>query len=200
MEQRTPEWEDARKGKMTCSRMAEAVGLIGSRRRLWRELTGRERLALAEYEQIVGPRTENRDDGVVGFFVKPVGFVCHPQIDWIGGSPDGLCHSLFSTRVLGGVEVKCPVQQYGRVPDYYVPQMQGLMEIFDLPRWDFVVWTPDALAITRVFRSTDYWRQMYELLGEFWTYVEADVEPPVFKRGGKPKITARFHTHLIHKE
>jgi putative phage-type endonuclease len=206
VEQRTPEWFDARAGKMTCSRMAEAVGLIGSRRRLWRELTGREggivanarmtdginceQIAVALYEQV--RRTT----------ILPAGFVTHPSLPWIGGSPDGLVKLLnHQAGPDGGLEVKCPVNMYFIVPEYYMPQIQGLMEVCNLGWWDFMAWTPDSYAITRVYRSQSYWQALYEAISDFWTYVDADVEPPIFKRGHKPRITAALvRTRLLHKE
>jgi putative phage-type endonuclease len=208
MEQRTPEWDEARRGKMTCSRMADAVGLIGSRRRLWRELTGRERdkwasadgrirmqdgvnyeqVAIAQYEQLVSRHP-----------ITTTGFLMHPTLDWIGGSPDGLVDIVGVHRAQGGVEVKCPPTQYGRIPDYYMPQMQGLMEVTNRPWWDFVCWTPEMMVVNRVWRSPEYWEQLHTLLAEFWFYVEADIEPPVFARGTKPKITAAVTSRLLHK-
>jgi hypothetical protein len=181
--------------------MAEAIGYIGSRRRLWRELTGREShdffadgnprilhgtsfepMALALYGE------------VMNYHVAKVGYMSHPMIDWIGGSPDGL------VLAVGGVEVKCPAAFYEEIPDYYMPQMQSLMQITGARWWDFVVWTPEEASITRVHKSQPYWDQLYELLCEFWAYVEADVEPPAFKRGTKPRITAAVETRLLHKE
>jgi len=64
-----------------------------------------------------------------------------------------------------------------------------------------MAWTPDAYAIHRVGRSRSYWNTLYQLLCEFWTYVDADVEPPRFARGSKPRITAAIvETKLLHKE
>ena len=193
MEQRSQEWHDARKGKMSCSRMGEAIGLIGSRRRLWRELTGRE-----------GPKPMNAamQDGVdyeqvalseyalaTGNSVDAAGFIVHRDHDWIGGSPDGVIPGINDT-ILGGVEVKCPTKMYESIPDRYMPQIQGLMEVLDVPYWDFVVWTADATRGWRVFRSTAYWDELYALLCEFWTFIETDSEPPVYERGSKPRITS----------
>jgi putative phage-type endonuclease len=196
--QRSAEWFAARKGKTTCSKMAEAIGMVGSRRRLWRVITGREaeRDASArmtdgiDYEQIGLAHYE----AVRGVKVIPCGFVIHRTHDWIGGSPDGF------VGVNGGVEVKCPVTMYADIPDYYMPQVQGLMEVCDRDWWDFAVWRPDAFKITRVFRSVAYWDALLELLCDFQTFLEADVEPPVFKRGTKPRINARVETQLLHQE
>jgi len=208
MEQRSEEWHLARKGKMTCSRMAEAVGLIGSRRRLWRELTGREGGVRTtewmtdgiNYEQVA----VNLYEEVTKNHIIKAGFLNHRDHDWIGGSPDALVREIVIDR-FGGLEVKCPKEMYENehglaiVPDYYMPQMQGLMEVADLAWWDFMVWTPDSYVITRVDRNPEYWRQLYELLCDFWTFVEADVEPPVFKRGTKPRITASVLMRVLHQ-
>jgi len=205
MEQRSTEWHSARAGKMTASRMGEAIGLIGSRKRLWRELTGREpgqratermqsgidyeQVAVALYEQVTGNK------------VMSAGFLVHPTLDWIGGSPDALVEGFtYHSGQLGGLEVKCPIQLYASIPSYYMPQMQGLMEITDRNWWDFMVWTPDEYTITRVYRSRSYWAQLHILIADFWAYMDADVEPPTFRRGSKPKINASVETRLIYKE
>jgi putative phage-type endonuclease len=206
MEQRSDAWFDARKGLMTCSRMGEAVGLIGSRRRLWRELTGRERGQQANSRMTDGINCEQIAvalyEQVMGVPVHPAGFLTTLDYDWLGGSPDGLVTLEADTVAasLGGLEVKCPTKPYGRVPDYYMPQMQGLMAITQRTWWDFMVWTPDHYAITRVQWSPEYWQELYVLLCEFWAYVEADIEPPVFARGTKPRIRADVRTRLLHKE
>jgi len=135
--------------------------------------------------------------------VTKEGFLVHPAIDWIGGSPDGMVLQLFSdnmTVYYGGVEAKCPVNAYDGIPPYYMPQLQGLMEITNRWWWDFAVWTPDSFTVTRVYRSPQYWEALYELLCEFWTYIEADVEPPKFARGSKPSIKVPLNTQLLHKE
>jgi hypothetical protein len=109
--------------------------------------------------------------------VEQVGFMVHPTIDWMGGSPDGLVID----RV---VEFKCPFsgEVYEDVPSHYMAQVQGLMQVTDLPRCDLAVWTPDRLRVFTIERSADYWRWMYPKLAEFWTYVQASVEPPRAKK------------------
>lgn len=109
--------------------------------------------------------------------VEQVGFMVHPTIDWMGGSPDGLV----SDRV---VEFKCPFagEVYPDVPAHYMAQCQGLMQVTDLPLCDLAVWTPDEMRVFTIERSAEYWRWMYPRLAEFWTYVQANVEPPRAKK------------------
>ena len=77
----------------------------------------------------------------------------------------------------GILEVKCPFNRgkpleakpYPKVPWYYVPQVQGLMAVFDRPWVDVFAYTVNnGCAIYRVKRDREYWAQMYEALSEFW--------------------------------
>jgi hypothetical protein len=164
---------------------------------LWRNLTDRrerwvnrqavnwgttlESVALAAYEL------------ETGLIVGRDGFCAHPDHDWLGGSPDGIVFdpSEFSPGGSGLLEIKCPFSQelWDEPPAYYVPQIQGLMQIKRLPWCDFVCWTPFGMRVWRVKRSESYWEWMAPKLAEFWTYVEFDIEPPGFKRGEKEKFT-----------
>lgn len=75
---------------------------------------------------------------------------------------------------------------YSTVPDYYMCQVQGQLEVLDYEDCDFAVWTPEGGVIWRVVRDEKYWAWMEPKLAEFWAYVVADVPPPRFKRGTKP--------------
>lgn len=114
---------------------------------------------------------------VTGLNVQQVGFVRHRQIEWIGGSPDGLTDFKL-------IEIKCPFNQqaYESVPPYYMAQVQGLLEITSKSTCDFAVWTPDLMRVFTVERSPEYWAWMYPQLAEFWAYVQAGVEPPRAKK------------------
>ena len=116
---------------------------------------------------------------------------------WMGASPDGLVVAAttdaaeYNADVLnsgdtidslnnnerGILEVKCPFNRgkpleakpYPKVPWYYVPQVQGLMAVFDRPWVDVFAYTVNnGCAIYRVKRDREYWAQMYEALSEFW--------------------------------
>lgn len=76
----------------------------------------------------------------------------------------------------GVLEVKCPYNKGypeealvpNRVPSYYMPQAQGLLEILDREWLDFYVWTPNGSVVFRVERDPKYWALMYSVLSTFW--------------------------------
>ena len=99
-------------------------------------------------------------------------------LSWLGASPDGLLPSdSFHLDRNGGVlEIKCPygstgdpsqAKPYGKVPWYYVPQVQGLMEVLDRDWLDFFVWTGEGSEVYRVQRDRAYWNVL--LVGEWET-------------------------------
>lgn len=189
--QRNEAWFKAREGKLTASMFAGACGLgPGSRQQAWRRVLGletfegnaatdwgteNEPVALESYKAI-GVRKDTE--------ITLTGFVVHPEHEWLGASPD----LLIGSTGLG--EIKCPASQklYEEVPPYYLCQVQGQLEVTKREWCDFIVWTPEAMSITRIQRSPVYWQWMYERLAEFWMYVVAEVEPPRMKREPAPVI------------
>lgn len=189
MEQRTQEWHEARKGKVSASRMAEAIGLMGSRRRLWRELTGREANTYTnaamkwgtDFEVLVRALYEVTR----GVSVEEVGFVPDPDHDWMGASPDGL------VGIDGAVEFKCPVgEMYPAAPMHYVVQCHGVMHATGRKWCDLMAWKEDESRIWRINWSDGLWDEMMDHLLTFKSYLDLDVEPPKFKRGEKPALSA----------
>jgi putative phage-type endonuclease len=205
IEQRSPEWFRQREGKLTASQFGNAIGIIGSRAELWRNITGRgkrwineaavkwgttlEPIAIADYEQ-------DRP-----FVVGREGFCLHPEIEWIGGSPDGILFDppRFKPRGNGLLEAKCPFSQelWEEPKDYYMPQVQGLMEIRDLDWCEFLCWTPFGKRIWFIERSKEYWEWMLPKLSEFWSYVEFDIEPPAFGRGKRYRYNGTLKIERI---
>lgn len=77
----------------------------------------------------------------------------------------------------GVLEVKCPFNKgapesghpWDAMPDYYMPQVQALMEVFDCDWAHLYCWTPSqGSAIFHVARDPDYWAAVWVLLAEFW--------------------------------
>lgn len=152
------EWEKARMGKITASRVSDilAGGKGITRARYCAELaaarmTGRshrnnfkppEMEHGNEFEAIARNQYEIRN----GVMVLGTGkeFTSHPYIDNCGASFDGMVSS-------GGlVEIKCPAThtfiQYkldGVVPKIYVPQMTLQLACCTEPWADFVAYDPD---------------------------------------------------------
>lgn len=96
-------------------------------------------------------------------------------------------------------EIKCPHSQqiYPEIPPYYMAQMQGLMEIADRSWCDFIVWTPERLSIRRVFRSAEYWDWLHLRLASFWSYVQAQCEPPRAKRETPPDVSKYIDIEIL---
>lgn len=198
-QQRTPEWFKEREGKLTASSFGQAAGLApGSRQQLWRRQMGletfdgneatqwgedNEPIALEAYRSRCLDASKN---------IKLVGFISHPTMAWLGGSPD----LLIGKDGMG--EIKCPFskQIYPSIPPYYMAQMQGLLQITDRKWCDFIVWTPDAMQVNRVYRSDEYWDWLHIRLADFWVWVCAQVEPPREKKQPTPEFDLKVELVL----
>lgn len=196
--QKTEQWHKDRAGKLTASTFGQAAGLgPGSRQLLWRRMMGLEEPFVGNIATDWGEQNEAtaieeyrsrhlESDSTLDL----VGFVPHPEMAWLGGSPD------FLVGDQGYGEVKCPFSQvlYPEIPPYYMAQIQGGMQITGRSYCDFVVWTPEIMSVTRVDRSAEYWAWLHLRLADFWCWVVAQVEPPREKKSQPPKLelTATF--------
>lgn len=176
MEQRTPEWFSARKGRVTGSAVGAILNLNPHTtrddvmRRMVRdyhnapsEFTGNvateygthhEAGALVEYEMETGNQ------------VTQIGFSTYE--DWLGASPDGLVGDA------GLIEIKCP---YGlrnggtfktalEQPHYWA-QMQIQMFVTGSEWCDFFQWSPHGTKLERVLFDGDWIKDALVALKEF---------------------------------
>ena len=152
--QGSPEWKAARCGLITASRISDVLSYLKR---------GGESQDRANYRtELVAERlTGQVDDSVfqtkwlregteqepyaraayevaTGNYLDQHSFVLHPQWDFTGASPDGICGR-------GGVQIKCPKStthlkwmDAGIVPPEHVPQMMWEIECFELDWLDFV--------------------------------------------------------------
>lgn len=193
MLQRTPDWEFERAGLLTASDFAAAMGIspFKSRLRLWDELTGRsagfQGNAASDWGTLHEESAIEHYEAKTGMFVDPVGLIKHPQISYLGGSPDGLVGEE------GIIEAKCPYWAgvHMEVPEYYLPQIHGNMAITGRRWCDFIsskfVETEDDFIlqdqiIIRLEFDPVYWEWALGLLAEFWGFVERDERPPRLRR------------------
>jgi putative phage-type endonuclease len=183
--QRSEEWFALRKDKLTTSTFSTALGFWAGNRRseLWSEKvfgsteikledaarsamnwgTVNESVAIEQYTSITG-----RSVGSLGFAVHT-----EANFGWLGASPDGV----LGCDPDGGIlEVKCPYNKgkpelalpWRAMPYYYMPQVQGLMEIMGRDWVELYCWTPNGSSVFRVPRDRGYWELIHEVLRDFW--------------------------------
>lgn len=117
MEQRSSEWYDARRGKLTGSAFSDVMNILkdGKPGASRRELVTRLALERLTGQTIDGFQNEAMRRGIelepearaafeaeTGEIVDEVGFIDHPVLPYVGVSPDGLIGND------GMVEFKCP--------------------------------------------------------------------------------------------
>ena len=184
--QRTDEWFAARVGKVTASRIADAVartrsGWGASRANyeselLVERLTGESAPGFTNAAMQWG--TDNEPFAITAYefytdlSVMPVGFVDHPEIAMSGASPDGLVDD-------GLVEIKCPNTATHiktllgeKIADKYIKQMQWQMACTERNWCDFVSFDPRMpeemrIHITRVERDQDLIDSLEKDIAEF---------------------------------
>lgn len=184
--QRSEEWFALRKDRLTTSTFSTALGLWKGKRRyeLWHE-----KVFPSDKNSTVSLATKNAMEWgvlnesnaiekyktITGREVSSLGFAIHSEenFDWIGASPDGLIGNFLNPGIL---EVKCPFNKgkpesavpWATVPFYYMPQIQGQMEVMNRDWVDLYCWTENGSTILRVCRDQEYWKLMHGVLREFW--------------------------------
>lgn len=190
MIQGSAEWIAARLGKLTASRMADAIaktrsGWGASRDNLKATLIA-ERLTGIPQDTYTNAAMQHGIDTEpearliyelsLDVTVQQIGFVAHPEIAWCGASPDGLVGEA------GLIEIKCPntathidTLLYGVIPDKYIIQMQFQMACTERAWCDFVSFDPRLnerlrLWVKRITRDdkriAELERQAVEFLAE----------------------------------
>ncbi|PON43399.1 Restriction endonuclease, type II-like superfamily protein [Parasponia andersonii] len=183
--QRSEEWFALRKDKLTTSTFSTALGFWKGQRRLelWQEkvfesetqiIQGAQRFAM-DWGVLNEEAAIERYKSITGREVGSLGFAVHAEerFDWLGASPDGLLDCFPAGGLL---EVKCPYNKgkpemglpWSKMPFYYMPQVQGQMEIMDREWLDLYCWTPNGSTVFRVCRERSYWELIHGILREFW--------------------------------
>ncbi|KAJ8758860.1 hypothetical protein K2173_002639 [Erythroxylum novogranatense] len=182
--QRSDEWFALRKDKLTTSTFSTALGFWKGTRRfeLWREKVFASEIQFVEAAKSAmewGVTNEavavDRYKSITGHEVSSLGFAIHSEekFHWLGASPDGLLGCFPGGGIL---EVKCPYNKgkpetglpWSTMPFYYMPQVQGQLEIMGRDWADLYCWTPNGSTIFRVRRDHGYWELIHDMLREFW--------------------------------
>ena len=144
-DQRTPEWYEMRKNKLTASSFADALGKGHFKCRdesLLDKIIDKpfepnpitewgvkyEEIATRFYEFLTGSK------------IYEFGLIPHSEFPAFGASPDGICDIDSPPEYIGRMlEIKCPPKRKftKSVPKHYWMQMQGQLEVCDLNECDF---------------------------------------------------------------
>lgn len=183
MEQRSTEWFEARRGKLTGSNVGAALGVNPWKtpddlvRQMVREYHGAEPEfqgnAATEYGAAHEPLAIMDYLGKTGNLVEECGFFVHPDHDWLGASPDGLVGDD------GLIEVKCPFGLRNKKGDdlqfksaseqpHYYAQMQVEMACTGRSWCDFYQWTPNGDYLERVEYDQKWFTDNLPALLEFY--------------------------------
>jgi putative phage-type endonuclease len=141
--QRTPEWYDLRKNRLTASDTAQAMGVgkFGSKEQLvQKKATGESGgfniftppLKWGTMFEAMATRCYSQRHGDI--MIHEFGLIPHPNLHCYGASPDGI------TELGIMIEIKCPYRRKitGEVPSYYELQMQGQLSVCELYECDFI--------------------------------------------------------------
>lgn len=193
MEQGSPEWEAARLGKVSASRISQVVaGGKGVTRRNYmadliaEQLSGEKAETFNGYKLERGKEVEAEARAAYCFYmdatVTETGFVEHPTIKMCGASPDGLVGDD------GLIEVKCPdtsthiETRLGKtIAKAYRDQMQFQMAVTGRKWCDFVSFDPRigeklALFVKRIERDSEHIAFLDKAVVEFQAEMATKIE------------------------
>lgn len=189
--QRTQEWIDAHRGRITGSTAAAVLGVdphmgpLAAYNAIMgitvKKTTGpmqwgldNERHAILAYENITGDLVET-----TGFWIDDL------NGDWLGASPDGLIGND------GGLEAKCPTSRGipTEIPLEHEIQMRVNMLVTKRSWWAYIVWMPEVVPfIARIERDG---QEEIILLAKLHAWYEQHIlakTPPPRSRKGKKMV------------
>ena len=177
-EQRSPEWYELRKGLLTASSLASALGddHFKSREQLIYDKTSIEEVPFVsnpitewgvKYEEIATKFYEYLNSVKIIEF----GLIPHPKFNVFGASPDGICSNESPDEYVGRMlEIKCPPKRKftKTVPKHYWYQMQGQLECCNLKECDFL-----QVKLLEYRNFEEYSKDIYNVNDEIkWGYTK----------------------------
>lgn len=190
MLQGSPEWHDARRGKLTGTafRAALAIGKQGQPLKDRRDLVARLVEEIRSGKTVPIETNEYMQHGsrmepfacmayefATGYEVEHAAILQHPTLPYVAFSPDGLIGTD------GLLEIKSPALEHrhtrtrdsGKVPDEYMPQCQGGLFVTGRQWVDFVSYFPSiGVEIVRVERNEEYIARIAAACAEVWAEVQ----------------------------
>lgn len=191
MEQKSKEWFEARRHRLTGSNVGAALGLNPWKkpedviRDMVRDYHGYERdfksNVATEYGSLHEPMAAMEYFTKTGNLVEECGFFVHPEHAWLGASPDGLVGDD------GLVEIKCPFSlRNSASPEFktaseqkhYYAQMQIEMACSGREWVDFYQWSPNGDSVERVEYSPAWIEENLPKLAEFYAWYISELDNP----------------------
>jgi putative phage-type endonuclease len=179
LEQRSPEWLEARKGKITASLAAACLGFDPYRgplaafndiKGVKKQVENKHMAWGTEFEA----EARNAYECVSGNMVSETGLWVHPEYPWLAASPDGL------VGAEGLCEIKCPIRLPTEIPMHHSIQMIVQMACTGRSWCDYFVWRQDGHFLQRIERDEgDGEVKWLGLLENYYrTYIETNSPPP----------------------
>lgn len=180
-EQRSQEWLDARKNKITASNAAAVLGVDPNHKELWayNAIMG---ITVGNINQAMQwgidqeSRARSEYEILTGNLVYKTGFwICDlPDMNWLGASPDGLIDTN------GMAEYKCPQNALPTViPVHHAIQCRVQMIVCNRAWVDYFAWHPTGYFLDRIERDGNIEVDIIHRLHQWYeTYIVKKTAPP----------------------
>ncbi len=195
-QQRTPEWFKQRKGRVTGSVVGAALGvnpymtpdaLIRRLVRLWHGAESEFNGNIAtEYGTLHEPIAIMDYINKTGCVIDEVGFIVHPEHEWLGASPDGIATNLHDQKYI--LEVKCPFglrndllpefKSLEQQPHYYA-QVQIEMACTGIKQAHFYQWNKYGDSLEIVTFNQEWFDDAIVKLYKFYELYLYELKNPI---------------------
>jgi len=198
-QQRSVDWHTARRGKLTASNLASALGQVSytTRAEALRRALGTDTF----FGNVATDHgTKNEQNAIVdyriliGNLVDATGLWIHPDYTWLAGSPDGFVGDD------GMVEVKCPFYKrkngqrlHSTVPGHYWMQINALLHITKRKWCDYTCWCEEGMVVYRLYPDPDTFDYLLSFYSHFYTAISTQAsKPPPLKPKTRSDIEKRI--------